>query len=484
MANSSIDGLVSGLDTTTIISQLMSLERQPQNRLKTRKTTLGNEIAIYQTLNSKFSTLASKAQELARPSGWAAMKATSSSSAVTATATASASSGQLSFSVQQLARAEAVASTGTVASTAVIVATGPVAVQVGGDTVNIDPGNGSLGALVDAINASGAGISAAAVKVGTAGYRLQVSSTTTGAAFTIAVDTANLSGSLGSFATVQTGRDAVIRIGEGAGAYDVTSPTDSITDLLPGVSVTLHQADPATTVTVSVARDGTAIADKVAALVDTANAALASIAENSKYDAETKTAGLLLADGNARRLADQVYSAISSLVPGNSLGSGGGVGISLVKDGTVSFDRNKFLAAYNANPAAVAALFQEGGTATDSHVSYLSGSDNTRAGTYAVAITQAAAQASQTGTALSGAGLVAAETIDVRVGGASGVTATYAASAGESLESVADGLNAAFASAISGHIGLGGGRAAGAAVLGLREPGHVRGALQRAGGGR
>src|SRR5688500_16913335 len=159
----------------------MSLERQPQNRLKTQKTAIGSEIAIYQTLNTKFAALAAKAQELARPAGWAAMLATSSSPAVTATATSSASAGQLSFTVQQLARAEAVASGGTVASTAVIVATGPVTVQVGTETVNIDPGSGSLSALVDAINASGAGISAAAVKVGTAGYRLQISSTTTGA---------------------------------------------------------------------------------------------------------------------------------------------------------------------------------------------------------------------------------------------------------------------------------------------------------------
>ncbi len=446
MANSSIDGLVSGLDTTTIISQLMSLERAPQNRLKTQKTTISGEIAIYQTLNAKFSALAAKAQELARPAGWAAMLATSSSTAVTATATSSASAGQLSFTVQQLARAEAVASSGTVASTAVIVATGPVTVQVGTETVNIDPGNGSLSALVDAINASGAGISAAAVKVGTAGYRLQISSTTTGAGSDIVVDNTNLSASLGSFATVQEGRDAVIRIGEGAGAYDVSSPTDSINDLLPGVSVQLLEADPGKTVTVTVARDANSIADKVSALVDAANAALSAIASNSTYDPETRKAGLLLADGNARRLADQVYSAISSLVPGSSIGSAGGVGISLGKDGTVAFDRNKFLAAYAADPAAVARLFQEGGTATDSRVTYLSGSDNTRAGTYAVNITQVAAQAARTGTALSGAGLMAAETIDVRVGGATGTTVSYAAQAGETLGSVADGLNAAFAS--------------------------------------
>ena len=621
MANSSIDGLVSGLDTTTIITQLMSLERQPQNRLRTLKTTISSEIALYQSLNSKFSTLASKAQDLARVAGWKAMKASSSSAAVTATATSSAASGQLSFTVQQLARAGAVASTGTVASTAALVADGPVVVSRGADVLgfanlgagaglttgshtisvtqatagashtgtaqlaattafaapatldvtvdgvtktytiaagsytpvqladalatasggdlsasvavdgrltvttthegssaslaitggtaagslflttggpavtgtdgqlaldggtvvtvtsagpgvtasltgpkgtidatfasglrvgtatvaHVDPGGGSLGALVDAINAAGAGISAAAVKVGTSGYRLQVSSTATGANSNISIDTANLNDGVSSFATVQAGRDASIRIGEGAGAYDVTSPTDSITDLLPGVSIHLHSADPATTVTVTVAQDGEALADKVAALVDAANGALSTIAANSTYDPQTKKAGLLLADGNARRLTDRVLNAISSIVDASRLGTAGAVGVSLVKDGTVSFDRAKFLAAYAADPIAVAALFQEGGTATDGRVSYLAGSDNTRAGTYAVDITTPASQAIASGTALSGAGLVAAETIEVRIGGAGGLTATYAASAGESLDSVADGLNATFA---------------------------------------
>ena len=617
----SVDGLVSGLDTTTIISQLMSLERQPQNRLKTLKTSLGNEISVYQSLNSKFSALASKAQELARAAGWRAMKASSSSTAVTATASSNAAAGQLSFTVQQLARAGSVASTGTVASPSAVVAGGPVVVSRGADAlgfsnvaggaglttgshtitvtqatsgasavgtgalagtttfgadvtldvtvsgvakqytisagsysqsqlataltaasggdltatvdgagvltittthegsaaslavtggtaaaslalatggpatagtnglltvdggpvvtvtsagpggattltgpkgtvdasiasglrvgtatvVNVDAGSGSLASLVDSINAAGAGISAAAVKVGATGYRLQISSTTTGADSNISVDTTNLTGGVASFATVQSGRDARIRIGEGAGAYDVTSRTDTITDLLPGVTVQLQAADPAATVTLTVAQDGNALADKVAALVDAANGALSTIKTNSTYDPETRKAGILLADGKARHLADRVYTAISSAVGDNSLGSAGAVGISLVRDGTIAFDRAKFLAAYAANPAAVADLFQEGGTATDSRVSYLAGSDNTQAGTYAVNITTPASQASATGTALSGAGILAAETIEVRVGGASGTTATYAASAGESLESVADGLNAAFA---------------------------------------
>lgn len=622
MATGSVDGLVSGLDTTTIISQLMSLERQPQTRLKTQKTSLSNQISIYQTLNTKFSTLASKAQELARSAAWRTMKASSSNgAAVTATASAGASAGQLSFSVQRLSRAGAVASTGTVVSTATLVSSGPVVVAKGADRLgfsqfgagaglttgshtvtvtqattgaaatgtaalagttnfavdatldvtvdgvaktytiaagsysqsqlaaaitsasggdlsasvdssgvltlttthegsaatleltggsaaaplflttggpattgtnglvavdgaaavtvtsagpgvttsltgpkgtldatfasglrtgtatvaNVDPAGGSLSSLVDGINASGAGISAAAVKVGTSGYRLQLTSTTTGADTNISVNATNLTGGVAAFATVQAGQDALIRIGEGAGAYDVTSAKDTIGNLLPGVSVQLQQADPDATVTITVAQDGNALADKVGALVEAANAALAAIKTNSAYDPETKTAGLLLADGNARRLSDQILSAVSAAVGGNTLGSAGAVGISLVRDGTISFDKAKFMTAYTADPAAVSALFQEGGTATDSHVSYLAASDKTRAGTYAVNVTQVAAQASATGTALSGAGLLAAETIDVRVGGATGKTATYAASAGESLTSVASGLNAALA---------------------------------------
>jgi flagellar hook-associated protein 2 len=307
---------------------------------------------------------------------------------------------------------------------------------------NVDPGNGSLASLVDAVNASGAGISAAAVKVGTSAYRLQIASTSTGAGSDISVDVQNLVGGVASFSTVQSGRDAVIQIGEGDGAYSVSSATDTLTDVLPGVTFSLEAADPAAVVTVTVAQDGDALAASVSQLVDAANAAVAFIADQSSYDPDTKTAGLLLSDGMARTLSQQVYSAISDAVPGATLGSPGAAGISLNKDGSISFDQSKFAAAYAQDPDAVAALFRAGGTGSDSHVSFLTASAKTQAGSYAVVVTTPAAQAEADGTTLSGAGLTAAETIDVRIGA---VTASYSAAAGATLDSVATGLNAAFA---------------------------------------
>jgi flagellar hook-associated protein 2 len=618
MAGSSIDGLISGLDTTTIISQLMTIERQPQDQLKSKQNDANTTLSVYRALNTKFNSLATAASSLSRVADWRLMKATSSSGAAVASATSGAQVGALSFTVQYLSRAGTIASTGTVGSTSNVVAGGPVlvakgagvlgfsglsagagltvgphtlevtqatagAVQTataalagattfaadstldvtvngaartytiaagsyspaqlaaalqtasGGDLTaavgsdgklsitttlegstaslaviggtaaadlflaaggpaaagtdgavsvdggaaitvsaagpgltrslagangtieaafagglrlgkstlaNVDPGNGSLAALVDAVNASGSGISAAAVKVGAAAYRLQLASTTTGAASDISVDPQHLVGGMASFSTVQSGRDALIQIGDGDGAYTVSSATDSLTDVLPGVTFSLKAADPNAVITVTVAQDGEALADRVSKMVDAANAAVAFIADQSSYDPETKTAGLLLSDGMTRTLQQQVYAAISDAVPGATLGSPGSAGISLNKDGSISFDRAKFTAAYAKNPDAVASLFRAGGTATDSHVSFLTASAKTKAGAYAVTVTTPAAQAEADGSALSGAGLVADETIDVRSGA---VSLSYAAHAGATLDSVAAGLNAAFA---------------------------------------
>src|SRR5437588_5576309 len=136
-STSSVDGLVSGLDTTTIISQLMAIEKQPQDALKTKQSDANTMVAVYQALNTKFAALQSAAQTISRVADWKAMKASSSSTNVTATATSAASTGALSFTVENLSRAGSVASTGTVVSTSVVVANGPLLLAQGADVLGI-----------------------------------------------------------------------------------------------------------------------------------------------------------------------------------------------------------------------------------------------------------------------------------------------------------------------------------------------------------
>ena len=103
MAGASVSGLVSGLDTATIISQLMQVEAQPQTMLKTRLSTEQSNVSTLQSLNAKFAALATKAHDLAKPAAWSPSTGTSSSDQVAVTAGSTAVPASLSLTVDQTA---------------------------------------------------------------------------------------------------------------------------------------------------------------------------------------------------------------------------------------------------------------------------------------------------------------------------------------------------------------------------------------------
>ena len=70
MANTSIGGLISGLDTATIISQLMQLEAQPQTRLKTKVTVEQSAVTALQALNTKLAAWPPRPPTSRRPTAW------------------------------------------------------------------------------------------------------------------------------------------------------------------------------------------------------------------------------------------------------------------------------------------------------------------------------------------------------------------------------------------------------------------------------
>ena len=84
---SSVDGLVSGLNTKTIISQLMAVERLPENQLLTQKSRDTTMVSVLQGLNTLFGKLQTAAESFAptsitTTSAWAAHTVSSSSSAL------------------------------------------------------------------------------------------------------------------------------------------------------------------------------------------------------------------------------------------------------------------------------------------------------------------------------------------------------------------------------------------------------------------
>lgn len=373
---SSIDGLVSGLNTTQIITQLMQIEQQPQARLIQKESTNDRIIAAYQSVNSKMAALRTAADSLTNSAAWNARSVTSSTTAVVANATPDALAGSMTFDVTSVARAQSYVYGTAVASTAVIVADGDVTVTKGnGAPVTVAAGDGSLASIINGINNSGAGVRATAVQTGS-GVRLQLTSTTTGQAsdFTVSGLTAGGVSVVGARNSLVTGTDAVLTVGPGSPAqYTITSPTNTLTPM-PGLTLTVNAL--ATGVTVDIGRDNGAVADSVAKLVSTANDALAEISKWTAYDPAAKKGALLIGDSTLRALKQRILEQVSAVVGGST--SAAAAGIELQRDGTVSFNRDTFLAKLTSDPDGTARLFQAGATTTDNRVSFVSVGDRTQ----------------------------------------------------------------------------------------------------------
>jgi flagellar hook-associated protein 2 len=102
-----IDGLATGLDTTSIIKSLMQLEARPKVLLQQRAQTTKAGLDAFASIRTKTSAVRTAADALATPTAWRALTATSSNpDAVSVTAGSGATTGTLSFSVTQLAAAE------------------------------------------------------------------------------------------------------------------------------------------------------------------------------------------------------------------------------------------------------------------------------------------------------------------------------------------------------------------------------------------
>ena len=86
----------------------------------------------------------------------------------------------------------------------------------------------------------------------------------------------------------------MLRVGTGPGAFDVTSSTNTVTGLLPGVTITALRADPSTQVVRGRLQRQQRDRRQDGRPRRAANAALAYIDKQSAYDADAKSGGPLL----------------------------------------------------------------------------------------------------------------------------------------------------------------------------------------------
>lgn len=354
-ASSSISGLSSGLDTATIVTQLMQLEAAPQTRLKTRLTSQQSQLKSLQALNTQIAALGTSAAAMAKASGWKVYAATSSVTGVTATAGTGAAEGSVSVRVDAVAAAHQLTYATTAVGTDTVVTNGTdVKLTIGTAATQTLSTDGTLTGLVNALNASGTGVHASTVKLDDGSLRLSVQASTTGAAAAFTLTDSTGAALLGGAAVV-TGTDAAVTIG----ADTVHSATNTFSGVLTGLDFTVTAAAVGQTATLSVTADGTSAASKVKSFVDAVNEVLSQIDTLTSFNAATGTSGSLASESSLR----EVRSSLVNALYGAGTTSLADIGIQTDRYGKLTFDSDKFDTALKADAGAVAERFTATGAA-------------------------------------------------------------------------------------------------------------------------
>lgn len=352
----SSQGIGSGLDVNSIVSQLVAIEKQPLQPLQLKATTLKAQLSLYGTVKSQASTLGDMAALLGGASGWNIPKASSSNaSAVTVTASATAAASSISVEVSQLARAQSAGSAGILAGTAAG-ASGNLTIELGAWTDALPPvftPGSSLSVAVDAadtltaiaakINATAnVGVTATVLRDGP-NERLVIRSNSSGTAAGFRVAAPAIAGALGltnpsdgvNFVG-QSAQDAKVKIN----GVSVVSATNKMTDVLPGVTLQLTQTTSAP-VEVTVENDLDAVQKNIQNFVDAYNAMNQTLADATKYDGFSKKGGLLQGDSTTVGLQNTLRAILGSSSTGSSFSRLSEIGIERQADGSLKLNATK-----------------------------------------------------------------------------------------------------------------------------------------------
>jgi flagellar hook-associated protein 2 len=390
----SISGLGSGMDTQSMIAQLMQLERQPVVRFQQRQAQLRAQDGAWSSINAKMSSLRTAADALRQPTRLAEQMAVTSSApdAVDAVRSGIPQTGSVSFTVKQLAsKHQVIAGAQPFPAPDAAVGEGTHFTLRGADgaellRVPVEEAT-TLSGLAGAINRGQRDVAAQVVKTNEGAYRLVLTARDTGAAkqFSIDTDVAGLAAD-----RVTEGRDAHLQVG----GLDVYRGSNTITDLVAGVSVTL-KATSEQPVTIGVERDEKAVHAQVKGLVDALNSALSALKDASS----TTRKGPLAGSSLIRTLTSELRQTVTGVVPGltGPYTSASSIGISIQRDGSFKLDEARLTDAIAEDFDAVQRLFARTAVLDHPGVRGVGSTERTQTGSHTVELTRAARVAAATG---------------------------------------------------------------------------------------
>lgn len=372
--SSSLSLNLSGLDTESIITQLMKIEQQPLLKLQSQQATVLTRKTAWNAVKSELDSLSTKIDALRQTTAFTAKSASVSDKTVlSASASTTAVEGRYDILVTSLASAQTAQSKGFSGIDDALAFSGTITLN--GQSISI-AATDSLRTVAAKINAtSGVGASATILQTSTSEYRMILTSSTTGidGAMDFGADMTTWK-DLGVVETVD-GLDVVNEIVAAQDAaftvngVQFTRSSNSVTDAIPGLTLSLTEARDASgaggQATVTVAFDDSALVSSVKAFITEYNNMIDTVGKYTTWDAETLEAGPLFADSLVTNLMSGLRSLVITEVDGasdtystlQSIGISTGAIGSYSKDGKLTLDETKLTAALKADRNAVAVLF-------------------------------------------------------------------------------------------------------------------------------
>ncbi len=244
------------------------------------------------------------------------------------------------------------------------------------------------------------------------------------------------------------GQDANVEI-DGVG---ITRDSNTIDDVINGVTIDLARVESGTTVNLTITRDTDSIKSSVNDFISEYNKIIDFINQQFTFDEDTESSGVLSGESVLRTIKSIIQSTISSsnvLLPAdnNALSL---IGITADKNGKLSLKDSDFLSAINTDFNAVRRLFIPEGSTTNSEITYISHTKETVAGDYDVVINTVATQAIVTGTAdlsggIGGAGDILDYKITDTLTGREATITLDGSSNGSSLDNIVNAINSELA---------------------------------------
>ncbi|PRC91489.1 flagellar filament capping protein FliD [Solimicrobium silvestre] len=470
-------GIGSGLNASSIISQLMAVQDEPVNLLQNQEAGDQTTVSAFGSLQSALSQFQTSLQSLNNISQYQSQSATIANSAVaTVSATSAAAVGTYSLQVNQLAQSQTLIAAGQ-ASTTSAIGVGTISFNLGttngtvtngqygagttftnsgaaAKTVTITSADDSLTGIAAAINAANIGVTASILNDGSSTpNRLSLTSTATGAANSLQISVSGdpaLSSLLDQDPTSTTGQNLTQTSAAQNAQFTlnglaISSSTNTDSTVIPGVTLNLLSTNLTSPTTLSISQTNTGTVNAINSFVKAYNTIESTISQATAYDSSTKQSGPLQGQNSVVSILSQMQGVLDNPVPGASstLSMLAQVGVSFNSDGTLSVNSTTLQTALASNPTAVAGLFASTGSSTDSLINYTGTTSATQPGAYAVNISQLATQANTAGSAAANLTITSGvnDTLQVDL---NGVTSNVTLAAGTyTSASLADALQTA-----------------------------------------